>query len=106
MPIVTFVSAAGDRHTVEAEIGKSVMESAAGNGVAGIDADCGGSCACATCHVIVDADWFERLSPPEEAETAMLEFAVDPQPRSRLSCQIRVTADLDGLVLHTPVSQR
>lgn len=106
MPTVTFVSAAGDRHSVETGIGNSVMEAAVGNGVVGIDADCGGSCACATCHVVVDAEWFDRLPPPEEAEAAMLEFAVDPQPRSRLSCQIRVTADLDGLVVRTPLSQR
>ncbi len=106
MPTVTYVSSSGDRHSVEADLGKSVMETAVGNGVPGIDADCGGACACATCHVIVDPDWFERLTSPEDAERSMLEFAVDPQPRSRLSCQLVITEALDGLVVHTPETQR
>lgn len=82
------------------------MEAAVSNGVPGIDADCGGSCACATCHVIVDEAWFSRLPERSETERDMLEFAVDPKPTSRLACQISVTADLDGLIVHTPESQR
>lgn len=106
MPTITFIAADGERHDVAAELGHSVMEAATHNGVPGIDADCGGACACATCHVIVAEEWFDRLPAPAETEAAMLEFAVDPQPTSRLSCQLKVSEALDGLVVHTPVSQR
>lgn len=106
MPTVTYISFSGDRHSVDADIGKSVMETAVSNGIPGIDADCGGACACATCHVIVGQEWFERLTPPDDAERSMLEFAVDPQPCSRLSCQLVITEALDGLVVHTPSTQR
>ncbi|TWB25667.1 2Fe-2S iron-sulfur cluster-binding protein [Nitrospirillum bahiense] len=106
MPKVNYVSATGLHTVIEAGAGDSVMEAAVRNGVPGIDAECGGACACATCHVMVSTDWLSRLPPAAEAERTMLEFAVDPQPNSRLACQIRLTAELDGLVVHTPVSQR
>lgn len=106
MPAITFISVDGERRTVAAECGGSVMEAAVGNGVPGIDADCGGSCACATCHVIVGDAWFDKLPAPSEAERDMLEFAVNPQEHSRLACQIVVTDDLDGLIVQTPESQR
>lgn len=106
MPQITFVSSDGERRTVAADIGASVMATAVGNGVPGIDAECGGACACATCHVVVEADWFDRLPEIGDGEREMLQFAVAPQPHSRLSCQITVTEAIDGLVVHTPVSQR
>ena len=105
MTAVTFVDAAGTARTVEGDVGSTVMEAAIRNGVPGIDAECGGACACATCHVYVGEAWWDRVGPPEGMEEDMLDFASDVQPRSRLSCQIRLTADLDGLVVHTPARQ-
>jgi len=104
---VTYVEDGGRRHTVTAQAGRSLMQIATENGVPGIDADCGGSCICATCHVHVDAPWRERLTPPGELESMTLEFSVGLQPlTSRLSCQIPVTKELDGLVVRLPPSQR
>jgi 2Fe-2S ferredoxin len=81
------------------------MEGAITNEIPGIDADCGGACACATCHVYVDPAWFEKLPPQDEMELSMLDFAIERQANSRLSCQIKVTEALDGLVVRLPKSQ-
>jgi 2Fe-2S ferredoxin len=105
MPNITYVTHDGDRKTWEVAVGMSVMRGAVANGVPGIDADCGGSCACGTCHVYVDPAWVEKLVAPAAMELDMLEFVGERQPNSRLSCQIDVTAALDGLVVTTPASQ-
>lgn len=105
MPKITYISHAGAESTVDASVGMSVMRTAIANNVPGIDADCGGSCACATCHVYVDPAWIDKLKPPASAEADMLDFVIDRQPNSRLSCQIDITPELDGLVVRTPVSQ-
>ena len=105
MPKVTFIEHNGTVHTVDAEIGKSLMEAAVGNAVPGIDADCGGACACATCHVFVEPEWEAKTGARTEAESAMLNFAAEVQPNSRLSCQIPVTAELEGLVVRMPEGQ-
>ena len=102
---ITFIDAAGQSRIVEAEEGSTVMETAIRNDVSGIEAECGGACACATCHVYVDDSWLEKLPKAESMEEDMLDFAYDVRPTSRLSCQIRVTAEIDGLVLHTPEQQ-
>ena len=99
MPTVTFVQPDGTRQDVEAEIGYSVMEAAILNGIRGIEAECGGACSCATCHVHVDPDWLAKLPEMEPMEDAMLDAANDRQPNSRLSCQLEVTEDYDGLVV-------
>jgi 2Fe-2S ferredoxin len=105
MPKITYVTQAGQQTTLDVSVGMSVMRAAVANAVPGIDADCGGSCACATCHVYVDPAWVDRVPAPEGAEKDMLDFVLDRQPNSRLSCQIEVTEALDGLVVTTPVSQ-
>ena len=105
MAKVTFVAAGGGERSVEVADGDSVMEAAVENGVPGIDGDCGGNCACATCHVYVDAAWIDRTGERSEMESAMLDFAEGVEPNSRLACQITVTAALDGLIVRTPVSQ-
>ena len=105
MPKITYISQSGEEHSVETSVGMTVMRAAIANGVPGIDADCGGSCACATCHVYVDDAWAGKIKPPESAESDMLDFVLDREPNSRLSCQIEVTAELDGLVVRTPASQ-
>lgn len=102
---VTFIDADESRKECEAELGYSLMEVAKNNGIEGIEADCGGSCACATCHVYVDPDWFATVGPPSNDEAEMLEFAVEPQPTSRLSCQIRIEQKLAGMVVRIPFSQ-
>jgi 2Fe-2S ferredoxin len=102
---IMFIDAAGQSRIVEAEEGSTVMETAIRNDVSGIEAECGGACACATCHVYVDDSWVEKLPKAESMEEDMLDFAYDVRPTSRLSCQIRVTAEIDGLVLHTPEQQ-
>ena len=91
--------------TLAAEPGVSVMQVATSHALAGIDADCGGSLSCATCHVYVDEGWFERVGEPGATEREMLEFAESPGPTSRLSCQIRYTHALDGLIVRLPESQ-
>ncbi len=106
MPKITFIQPDGRTQTVEVAPGWSVMEGAVRNLVRGIDADCGGACACATCHVYVDPSWSAALPAKSDMEEAMLDFAQGVQPTSRLSCQLRVTTDLDGLVVRVPDSQR
>lgn len=105
MPKITYHAHDGAVNTVDAAVGMTVMRAAVMNDVPGIDADCGGSCACGTCHVIVDQAWAARLPPPDAAEADMLDTVTDRQPTSRLSCQLQVTAELDGLVVATPASQ-
>jgi len=105
MPKITFIEHDGTVHTVEAEIGSTVMETAQRNGVTSIVAECGGSCTCATCLVHVDEKWSEVVGKPSAEEEDMLDFAFEVKPTSRLSCQIKVTEALDGLVVHTPAYQ-
>ena len=107
MPKVTYIEYDGTEHPVEVPLGLSLMRGAVGNNVPGIDADCGGECACATCHVYVDAAWLDRTSLPEPGsqEETMLSFAAAAQPNSRLTCQIRMREELAGIVLRMPEGQ-
>jgi|SRR5688572_6578836 len=105
MPKITYIEANGKQHEIEAPVGQTVMETAVKHAVPGIDADCGGACACATCHVYVDEAWTDKTGEPSGMEQSMLDFANDVEPNSRLSCQIKVTAELDGLVVRLPKSQ-
>jgi 2Fe-2S ferredoxin len=105
MPRITFVDHAGQSRTVEADVGTTVMEAAIRNAIPGIEAECGGACACATCHVYIADEWKERVGGPESMEEDMLDFAFDVRPSSRLSCQIKVKAEFDGLVVTTPAQQ-
>ena len=102
---VVFIEHDGAEHQVEAKVGSSLMLAAVTNGVPGIDADCGGACACATCHVYVDKKWYDKLAKKEDAEQDMLDVAFEPNEFSRLSCQITVTDELDGLVVKMPSKQ-
>jgi 2Fe-2S ferredoxin len=106
MVTITYIESNGEKHVLNVETGLSVMQGAVNNNVPGIDADCGGACACATCHVYVDPDWKVRTGEQNELEESMLEFAENVRPNSRLSCQIKVTEELDGLIVHMPASQR
>ena len=105
MASITFIDQDGGKRTVEAEPGSTVMEAAIRNDVPGIEAECGGACSCATCHVYVDEGWSEIVGGPQPMEEDMLDFAYDVRPTSRLSCQIKVTPALDGLVVTTPDRQ-
>jgi ferredoxin, 2Fe-2S len=105
MPSITFRQHDGSSRTVEAELGSTVMETAIKNGIPGIVAECGGACACATCHVYVDQAFMSLVGDPQPMEEDMLDFAYDVRPTSRLSCQIRVRPELDGLVVETPEKQ-
>jgi 2Fe-2S ferredoxin len=105
MPKVTYIEHNGREHVIEVAVGATVMEGAVKHNVPGIDADCGGACACATCHVHVDAAWAEKTGKPGGMEESMLDFAEGVSPTSRLSCQIAMTAELDGLIVHLPESQ-
>ena len=105
MPKVTYIEYNGKEHEVEIEKGLSIMEGAVQNGIPGIDADCGGACACATCHVYVKEEWLDKLSEQGESEKDMLDFAFDVKDNSRLSCQITVSDELDGLVVNMPEKQ-
>lgn len=102
---ITFIDADGSERTAEGEVGSTVMETALKNDVPGIEAECGGACACATCHVYVDDAWAAAVGPPSTMEEDMLDFASDVRPTSRLSCQIRVRDELDGLIVRTPPRQ-
>ena len=105
MPKITFIDVKGTARTVEAESGSTVMEAAVRNSIPGIEAECGGACACATCHVYVEADWLDKVGKPEPMEEDMLDFAHDVRANSRLSCQIKVKPELDGLTVRTPEKQ-
>jgi len=103
---VTYIEHSGKEHVVDVPEGHTVMEGARDNGVPGIDADCGGACACSTCHVYVDPAWTDKLEAKDPMEEDMLDFAFEPKPDlSRLTCQIKVTAALDGLVVNLPERQ-
>jgi 2Fe-2S ferredoxin len=105
MAKITYITFDGTVFDIEARNGTTVMENAVRNAVPGIEAECGGACACATCHVYVDEAWVERTGEPQPMEEDMLDFASDVQPNSRLSCQIRVSDALDGLIVRIPASQ-
>ena len=105
MPTIKFISHTGQHQEAYAENETSLMETAVYSGVAGIVADCGGVASCATCHVYIDPDWVAKLPEPEDEELALLEHVVDRKDNSRLSCQIEITEELDGLVVRTPESQ-
>ena len=105
MPKITYVDATGKERVVEAKNGMTVMETAIKHNIPGIDADCGGACACATCHVYVDGAFTDKVGKPSAMEQSMLDFAENVKENSRLSCQIKVRDDLDGLKVTTPESQ-
>jgi 2Fe-2S ferredoxin len=105
MTKITYIEFDATAHTVEVKNGLSVMEGAVKNNIPGIDADCGGACACATCHVYVDEAWTAKTGSPSAMEESMLDFAQNVQPNSRLSCQIKVTDALNGLIVRMPEEQ-
>ena len=105
MAKITFVDSEGRARTVDAEVGSTVMETAIRNSIPEILAECGGACACATCHVYVDEAWTDKTGKASAMEEDMLDFAFEVQPNSRLCCQIKVSTDLDGLVIKTPGKQ-
>jgi len=105
MPKITYKDNQGNSKTLEVKNGLSVMEGAIQNNVSGIDADCGGSMACATCHVYVEEKWLNKLPKAEDGEVDMIDMAFDPKKNSRLSCQITITDELDGLAVTTPEKQ-
>ena len=106
MAKITYVEFNGTEHVVDVKNGMTVMEGARDNNIPGIEADCGGACACSTCHVYVAPEWVEKLPTKDDMEEDMLDFAYQPDPaRSRLTCQIKVTDELDGLVVNMPEKQ-
>ena len=105
MPKITYIEHNGKTHNIEVPNEHSVMEGAIQNNIPGIDADCGGACACATCHIYVDEKWFNKLPSKSEAEQDMLDMAIEPNKFSRLGCQITVNDDLDGMVVKMPSKQ-
>jgi len=105
MPTIVYVEHDQTEHRIEVDVGASVMQGAVENGVPGIDGDCGGQCACATCHVYVDPDWLERVGIPAEHEEGMLDTLLNRCPNSRLACQISVDDSIDGLVVSLPSAQ-
>jgi len=105
MAKIKFVAHDGTITDIEAGPGTTLMKTAVNNGITGIVAECGGAMSCATCHVYFDPEWSEKLDAPQPMEQEMLEFVIDPRPTSRLSCQIKITDALDGIVVHLPESQ-
>ena len=105
MPKITYIDHEGSARTVEGEIGSTLMETAIRNAIPGIEAECGGACACATCHVYIDDAWLASTGKAQPMEEDMLDFAFDVRGNSRLSCQIKITAAMDGLTLTTPARQ-
>ena len=105
MPKITYIESSGNSKTIEVQKGLSVMEGAIQNNIPGIDADCGGGMACATCHVYVKDDWFNKIPKKEDGEDDMLDMAFEPKTNSRLSCQIIVSDELDGLEVNIPSKQ-
>ena len=105
MPKITYIESNGKSHTIEVAKGLSVMEGAVQNNIPGIDADCGGGMACATCHVYVKEEWFDKLPKKEDGEEDMIDMAYEPNKYSRLSCQLTVSDKLEGLVVNLPTKQ-
>ena len=105
MPAITFIQADGSQQQVVIKSGISIMEGAVAVAVPGIIAECGGNCACSTCHCYVATDWYDKLPAADDNESGLLEFAWQPKPSSRLTCQIMVSDDMDGLVLEVPEKQ-
>ena len=105
MPKIVYLAFDGERREIQVETGTSIMEGAVRNNVPGIDGDCGGACACATCHVYVGDEWLGKLDPQSDMELSMLEFAEGVRPNSRLGCQIKLAPSLDGLTVELPESQ-
>jgi len=105
MPKITYIERTGKTHTIDVPKGLSVMEGAIQNNIPGIDADCGGSMACATCHVYVKEEWFDKLPKKEDGEEDMIDMAYEPNKFSRLSCQLIVSEELEGLVVNLPEKQ-
>ena len=105
MPKIKYIDQKGNSKTIDVENGLTVMEGAVQNNISGIDADCGGSMACATCHVYVEDSWFNKIQQAEDAENDMIDMAHNPKKNSRLSCQIIVSEELDGLIVTTPEKQ-
>ena len=105
MAKITYIEHNGTNHTVDVQNGLTVMEGAVQNNIPGIDADCGGGMACATCHVYVKDEWFDRINKKSEGEDDMIDQAYEPKKSSRLSCQIQVSPELDGLEVHLPKKQ-
>ncbi|MGB2287289.1 MAG: (2Fe-2S)-binding protein [Porticoccaceae bacterium] len=105
MPTVTYIQANGESHEVELEVGTSLMQGAVDNMIDGILAECGGCCSCATCHCYIEESWQDKVDPASDMETDLLDCVTDPKDTSRLSCQIKVTDALDGLIVHLPESQ-
>ena len=105
MPKITYIEYNGKTHTIDVGKGLSVMEGAVHNNISGIDADCGGGMACATCHVYVKEEWFDKLPKKEDGEEDMLDMAYEPKKNSRLSCQLTVSEELEGLVVKLPEKQ-
>ena len=105
MTKITYIEQNGKEHTVDVQNGLTVMEGAVQNDIPGIDADCGGSMACATCHVYVKDDWYNKLDEKSEGEDDMIDQAYDPKKNSRLSCQITVSDKIEGLIVHLPEKQ-
>ena len=105
MAKITYVEYNGNPHTVDVENGLSVMEGAVQNNIPGIDADCGGGMACATCHVYIEGKWFDRIEKKTDGEEDMIDQAYEPKKNSRLSCQITVSDELDGLIVNMPEKQ-
>tara|TARA_A100001011_G_scaffold192975_1_gene201538 strand:+ start:95 stop:415 length:321 start_codon:yes stop_codon:yes gene_type:complete len=105
MPKITYITSDGKTHEVDVDNGLTVMEGAVQNDIPGIDADCGGGMACATCHVYVTEDWFDRLPKKEDGEEDMIDIAFEPKKNSRLSCQLTVSDELNGLVVNIPSKQ-
>ena len=100
MPKINYITPSGDNHQVDVDIGYTVMEGAVNNDIDGLPAECGGACACATCHAYIDPEWIEKLIPLDDMEDSMLDAAFERRDNSRLTCQIEVTHELDGLIVH------
>lgn len=105
MPKITYIEHTGTEHTVDLAEGLTIMEGAVNNGIPGIEGDCGGACACSTCHVYVDPAWTDKLKEQEDMEVDMLDFAYEPKENSRLGCQVPVTAEMDGMIVRMPEKQ-
>ncbi len=105
MAKITYIDHGGKETVLDIDPGTSVMQGAVDNGVRGIIGDCGGACACSTCHVYVDPDWVDKLGDKSDMEDMMIEEVCEPQPNSRLSCQIAVTEELDGMIIRLPERQ-